>query len=191
MQSPGVNTVPGLPIAPTPRPIPEVVVTATKMSGTSDACKQLAQSLGFGPNYSAPSSSPIDDQWSINMGISLAGDFGMGLRGYVGAVGSKAIGGQSVGATMGEMGRGINVIGGLGVVASGYQAVNSYSHNDKPSAALASLDASAGVAAFFPGPDLGAAAYFATRILEDIGSALFAPPSVLERAGRLQAAGCL
>jgi hypothetical protein len=94
---------------------------------------------------------------------------------------------------MGEIGTHVNVLGGLAVGVSAYQAIDAYSSGNTPTAALSGVDAAMGVAAFFPGPDLMALSYGITRILGDIGLAATSTPktSVLERMGTLQAAGCL
>jgi hypothetical protein len=95
---------------------------------------------------------------------------------------------------MGELATHANVLGALGVGVSGYQAYDAYSSGDNGGAALATEDAAMGVAAFFPpGGTALAASYGVTRILEDLGTALFSTPqrSVLDRMGDLQQAGCL
>jgi len=165
--------------------------------GTQTSCQNLAESLGFGPNFQAPSSSPppvIDDSWSIGTGVTLATNGTLVLRGYVGVAGSRVIGGRSVGATMGELSTHANVLGALGVGVSGYQAYDAYSKGDNGGAALATTDGAVGVAAFIPPYGTAfAASYGVTRILEDLGTALFSTPqrSVLDRMGDLQKAGCL
>lgn len=135
----------------------------------------------------------IDDTWSVGTKVSLAVNGAMALRGYVGVAGSRAIGGRSVGLTMEKIGTHMNVVGGLAVGVSAYQAYDAYSSGNTPTAALSGVDAAMGIAAFFPGPDLMFLSYGITRILGDIGLAATATPqiSILERMGILQAAGCL
>lgn len=160
---------------------------------TQQQCRNLAASLGFGDNFSPPSSN-LDDGWSIGTGVSLAPDAAMAARGYIRAVGSRAIGGRSVGATLSGLKTGTNIIGGVGVAVSVYQAGDAFSSGDKPTGVISSADAIIGVGSFFiKAADIPVASYFLGRILGDIAySALNPPPpSVLERAGTLQAAGCL
>jgi hypothetical protein len=117
----------------------------------------------------------------------------MALRGYVGVAGSRVIGGRSVGLTMGEISTQLNVLSGLGVGVSAYQAYDAYSGGDTPSGALSTVDGLMGVSAFIPGPDAMALAYGITRILGDVALATSSTSqtSVLEKMGPLQAAGCL
>lgn len=154
---------------------------------------KLAQSLGLDPNFSLATPSPIDDAWAIGTGTSLAGNGLTAVRGFVAASGSRVLAGQSAGQALRGLSTEINVLGGVGVGYSAYQAYDAYSSGNTPSGALSTADALAGVAAFFPGPDVGALAYGLTRIALDIGAGTLTPtqPSILERAAALQVAGCL
>jgi len=95
---------------------------------------------------------------------------------------------------MGELSTHANALGVLGVAVSGYQAYDAYSSGDNAGAGLATGDATVGVIAFLPPYGTAfAASYGITRILEDVGTAVFSTPqrSVLDRMGDLQQAGCL
>jgi hypothetical protein len=69
-------------------------------------------------------SSPIDDTWSAGTAVTFAGAGTMALSNYVQTAGSKAIAGRSVGATVAEFGTYDRVMGGAGILISGYQAVS-------------------------------------------------------------------
>lgn len=160
----------------------------------STNCQALANSLGLSASLLATSSTsptPIDDSWAISNGVTFAGATTMAVGNAVMRGGSKSIGGRSVGATMSEIKVGGNIMGGAGVLISGYQAYSAYQSGDPAGAVVSSADAGVGIAAFIPGFDIPAVGYFIARLFGDVTNAATTPAPLLERLMTYQDAGCL